>query len=218
MADPEHSTNGSDPLSSFDTMANLRALGEVQRRGLEAANQVIGRLVEQTERSAPLFGAEPPGGGSSQAGSSGDPFAQFADLMRSAVAAMFDAVSGGASASASPAAAPEGISTDALSLDPVGPGASASGELWLHNRSGADVGGVRLHCGDLRTHDGWAIPADHVTFAPDGEFDLPDRTSRGIGVTVSVGVEAVPGVYRGTVLAANLPDVWLPVELVVTPS
>jgi hypothetical protein len=190
----------------------------VQRRGLEAANQVIGRLVEQTERSAPLFGAEPPGSGSSESGRPTDPFAQFADLMRSAMGAMFDAVSGGGSASASPAAAPEGISTDALSLDPVEPGDSSSGELWLHNRSGADVEGVRLHCGDLRTHDGWAIPADNVTFAPDGEFDLPDRTSRGIGVSVAVGVETVPGVYRGTVLAANLPDVWLPVELVVASS
>ena len=45
-------------VPGFDTLANLRAFGEVQRQGLEAANQVIGRLVDQVDRSGPLFGAE----------------------------------------------------------------------------------------------------------------------------------------------------------------
>lgn len=43
-------------------MANLRALGDIQRRGLEAANLVIGRLIGQVGDGGPLFGAEPPTG------------------------------------------------------------------------------------------------------------------------------------------------------------
>ena len=44
----------------FDSMANLRALGDIQRRGLEAANLVVTRVISQVERSGPIFGAEPP--------------------------------------------------------------------------------------------------------------------------------------------------------------
>ena len=149
-------------------MANLRALGEVQRRGLEAANQVIGRLVEQTERSAPLFGAEPPGGRFVRGGPLGRPVRA---VRRPHALGRGGDVRRRVGRCGRPRRAPRprrkaSRPTRSASIR-WSPGASASGELWLHNRSGADVGGVRLHCGDLRTHDGWAIPADHVTFAPD---------------------------------------------------
>lgn len=87
--------------------------------------------------------------------------------------------------------------------------------MWLHNRSGAAVADVRVHCGDLRRHDGWAIPTSAIRFEPDCLEELSDLTSRGIRVAVDVPTDTQPGTYRGTVLAANLPDLWLVVELEV---
>jgi hypothetical protein len=104
---------------------------------------------------------------------------------------------------------------DRLELVPTAPGARADGELWLHNRSGAAVADGREHCGDLRPHDGWALAGATVAFDPVQLDELPELTSRGIRVTVDVPDETPPGIDRGTVLAANLPSLWLVVELEV---
>jgi hypothetical protein len=207
----------------FDTVANLRALGEVQRRGLEAANAVIGRLVERTDAatpgfSMPDFGAPPATDDPGDRGAGTDPLTQWVDLFQSGMTAMFEAMTGRSTNGSSMADRPDGVSTDPVTLPEVRAGDTAAGEIWLHNRSGSPVAAVRLHCGDLRTHDGWAVAADRVAFDPDEIDELPDRSSRGIDVSVAVPVDTPAGTYRGTILAANLPEVWLPVELVVRPA
>jgi hypothetical protein len=217
---PPESEPGPGPTPPpFDSLANLRALGDIQRRGLEAANQVVGRLVDQVDRSGPLFGAEPTSG----AASSGEnPMTQYAELMSSFISTVLGAappgwgVPTGAAPSRPSAPAADGtVVADPLVVAPVPAGDRAHGELWLHNRSGAAIVEVRPHSGDLRRHDGWAVAAEHVTFEPDHIDELPDLTSRGVRVSIDVPEDTPAGVYRGTVLAANLPDVWLVLELTV---
>lgn len=198
----------------FDSLAGLRALGDVQRRGLEAANLVVSRLITQLERGGPLFGAEPPSPtepDASRAVTNGtsDLFTQWAQLTWS----FFNGLLSQNGAASPSGVAPATVSADAVSLTGTHPGGRAEGELWLHNRSGAAVANVHVHCGDLRRHGGEAVAAACVRFDPACLEELPDLSSRGIRVTVEVPADAAPGVYRGTVLAANLPHVWLPIEL-----
>ena len=202
-------------------MANLRALGDIQRRGLEAANLVIRRLMDQVDNRGPLFGAEPPGPGTD--GDAARPAPDVTDLITpyaSLMSGFLGALTGAmASPEASPGragpASPSVVWADPLALPPVALGGRSEGELWLHNRSGAAVPDVRVHCGDLRRHDGWALPSSTVCFDPGHLDELPDLTSRGIRAVVDVPADARPGIYRGTVLAANLPDLWLVLELEV---
>ena len=56
------------------------------------------------------------------------------------------------------------------------------------------------------------LPAASVRFDPP-VVDLPARSSRGVDVSVDADLPA--GTYRGVVLAAGIPDAWLPVEVVV---
>jgi len=44
---------------------------------------------------------------------------------------------------------------------------------------------------------------------------MPARSSRGVTVTIDVGPDVRPGVYRGTLLATGDPDLWLPIVLTV---
>ena len=93
---------------------------------------------------------------------------------------------------------------------------SAATELWLHNGTPAERRDLRLHCGELRSHQGASLLA-HLRFDPD-VVTLPPRSSRGIVVTLELADDrAAPGTYRGVVLVSGLPDAWLPVEVVVSP-
>ena len=201
-------------------MANLRALGDIQRRGLEAANLVISRLIGQVDGGGPLFGAEPPGADRNGSGRGATPdlaglMAPYAALMSSFLGALGGAMTPPGPAPASTGPTRSDVWADPLKLVPTSPGGRAEGELWLHNRSGTATRDVRVHCGDLRRHDGWALAGSTTCFDPVHLDELPDLTSRGIRVVVDVPDDTPPGIYRGTVLAANLPSLWLVLELEV---
>ena len=244
MVDADDERTGPDQPSGpppFDSMANLRALGDIQRRGLEAANLVVTRVISQVERSGPIFGAEPPPrstddlAGSTSDGSTPDDalsdlFGQYTALTSSLLGAILGGRTGpgtasesrrsndaarGSGVTAEPHAGASDGSPETLTLSPTEPGGRAVGELWLHNRSGSATSDVRLHNGDLRRHDGCAIAATTVRFEPEHLPELPDLTSRGVRVTVDVPSDTPAGRFRGIVLAANLPDLWLVVELEV---
>lgn len=205
-------TSGATP-PPFDAMANLRALGEVQRRGLEAANRVIAQLIDQVDRTprenAPTFGADGGVASGTSGAAPGDPVTQWAEL----TARWFAALAPTTARSAAPVDG--SVTVEPVTLAPVLPGGVTSGEFWVHNRSGAAVPGIEFHCGDLRSHTGWSVPAGAVRFDPSCVEELPDRSSRGIGVTVDVPRDVPSGTYRGVLLAANLVDLWLPIEVVV---
>ncbi len=84
----------------------------------------------------------------------------------------------------------------------------------MHNRGADDRGDVRLHCSDLLSHDGDILRASAVDIDTD-VVTMSRRSSRGVAITIDVGPEIRPGVYRGTLLASGHPDLWLPVALTV---
>jgi hypothetical protein len=96
-----------------------------------------------------------------------------------------------------------------------GPGRTGSAEVWLHNGTGEPRTGLRLHCGDLRAHDGSTLPASVLRFDPASLDELPARSSRGVVVVAEVADGVPGGAYRGVLLVAGAPDVWLPIVVTV---
>ena len=176
----------------FDAVANLRLLGEVQRRGLEAANVVIARLTERTNA-----------GGTSSTPS--DQLAAMADAFLETVSAAAAAVSpgGGPGASRSASDRPEVLSVQGAA------GTSVEVELWFHNYTDSLATDVDVHVTDLIDAHGRRLPADRVTVRPDGPFDLSASSSRSVALTVELPDTTAAGCYRGIVTAAHLSDLWL---------
>lgn len=288
-------------MSALDPAANARALGDIQRRGLRAASEIVERLVAAVDgvegRGGPggtasdvdwgtaraATGGRGPGDaevdgderGGDAAGDadhrhSGGPagrdndsggFARggagpdidglvdlWAELTKRSLHALVrlagtggaasDAGTGtgtGEAARGSRPAAPSTIDVEAsgpvtplrlaVQRDTVPPtdtstgdaSAGGVGEVWLHNGADGERDDLRFHCGELRRHDGGVLPGQVVFDPPVVERLLP-RSSRGVLVTVAdldPAVEA--GSYRGIVLVSGLPDVWLPIEVVVEP-
>src|SRR5262249_52151292 len=91
-------------------------------------------------------------------------------------------------------------------------GARATGTVWMHNTTAQRASGVpRLT--DLASHDGHVVPAGAARFQPAA---LAIEPSASTPATIEVALaDVAPGVYRGHVLACGLPDAALPVRLLV---
>jgi hypothetical protein len=74
---------------------------------------------------------------------------------------------------------------------------------------------LRLHSGDLRAHDGSTLPASALRFDPPSLDELSARSSRGVVVVADVADEVPGGAYRGVLLVAGAPEVWLPIVVTV---
>ena len=76
--------------------------------------------------------------------------------------------------------------------------------------------GVRVELGVLvGVGVGSTLPASALRFDPPSLDELPARSSRGVVVAADVA-EGVPrGAYRGVLLVAGAPDVWLPIVVTV---
>ncbi|WP_233211177.1 hypothetical protein [Mycobacterium sp. shizuoka-1] len=97
------------------------------------------------------------------------------------------------------------------------PGETATAEVWLHNAADHDLGRIRLRCSELMADDGSVIKTAAIRLEPK-VVPVPGRSSRGVGLTVTVAEKAKPGLYRGTVLVQGRPQLWLPVALTVRPA
>lgn len=209
--------------SVFDPAANARVLSAIQAEGFRAASELVDRFARiattggngkgsstrstplSNEQRAELFGAT-----------------DFEPLMRSWWS-MFGRLLLGSAWSR------ESTAEDAATLDFAGPGANgtldltatapgvAVAEVWLHNKGPTDFGEIRLRCGELLADHGGVLGSAAVSFTPDA-IAMPGRSSRGIDVRVTVPDDLLPGVYRGVVLVAGHPQLWLPVALTVRPS
>lgn len=91
--------------------------------------------------------------------------------------------------------------------------APGSAEMHVHNGTTEPIHGLRVHCGDLRAHDGASLPASAVRFDPPSLDQLPARSSRCVLVEADVCEDMPSGVYRGVILVTGAPDVWLPLEV-----
>jgi hypothetical protein len=210
--------------SVFDSAANMRALSAIQADGFRAASELVDRFVRMA--AAGLGGSEtavpqaPPANGEStdMYGATGlEPFFTswwtMVDQFLRVSAPRRDGDGPDADTATLDLAAEQ--ATGRLQMSSVAPG-TATAEVWLHNRGAADMGKVALHCSDLLSHDGSAIAARLLRFEPD-IVPMPARSSRGVTVEVDIDEDVAPSSYRGMLVADGYPDVWLPIELVVTP-
>jgi hypothetical protein len=210
----------------FGPFQALTALTDAQRRGLDAATEVVRGFVD-------LLGTQPtPGAESPDMQPSSDPadgrgpvngrepgLAQlrvtvaraldlYADLVRRSFEGYADLID--------QMLRSRGVELDSadgglLTLQGAA-GARATGTAWMHNTTAQQASAIPCLT-DLASHDGLVVPASAGRFQPEA-LTIEPSASTSVTVEVDLG-DAAPGVYRGHVLARGLPDVALPVRLLV---
>lgn len=207
--------------AAFDPAANLQVLSELQRKGLEAARQLVERFAGTIDGRDGAAGRYP-GGGPSPGDDSGptsavdgliDLWAELAKgTMRAVLAQVAQVV-----APAGGDGAPGGVKRVVVDRSGQQGAPVAATEIWLHNESQSERRDLRPHCGELRSADGVRLSAS-VVFEPPRIDRLPGRSSQGLMARVrEIADDAIAGTYRGVVLVDGLPDVWLTLEVVVSP-
>ena len=76
--------------------------------------------------------------------------------------------------------------TETLVLPRARPGTGAEASVWVHNRTTSVVASVELRATVLISAEEHTIPADAVTFHPEGAVVLEPCTCREVSVRVSV--------------------------------
>jgi hypothetical protein len=204
----------------FDPDVNVRALGEIQARGFRAASELVDRFVQSANKNrsdSTAASCQPPVNGN-------EIKREATGVDVGSVIRTWESVVGRLAGSLRGAAEPERATLDLTKTSASGsvmlaaaPGERAHGEVWLHNGGAIDLRPVRLRCSDLVGHDGGIVVAQMVRFDPDAVAMLA-RSSRGVLVEIDVAADLRTGTYRGTLLAEDHPDVWLPIALSVRPS
>jgi hypothetical protein len=198
--------------AAFDPAANVRALTDLQRSGLEAAQVLIERFVQTMDSRASVDIARP----AAPAGTAGpvtgiDGLVDlWADLVKSTLRGFLTQIATNAGGPPAP-----GLDDRVrMVLDRRdGELARGSAPMWLHNISPTARDQLRPHCGELRSAAGAQLQA-RITFDP----PVVDALAAGASALVTVRVDdadGAPGSYRGVVLAAGLDDLWLNLEVVV---
>lgn len=203
-------------VDALDPVENLRALVNAQGFGRRAAEDLADRLLA---------------GGNGNGRGSGDGVPDDAveemirrlreDAVRASelsvsvidhLATLLGAVAGRRGPGGGPDRTPA-----VVELPEVMPGAETNGLFWIHNTSAVPVALVRPHALALRSHLGDELPAGAVRFDPGVLDPLPARSSCGIDVQVSVPAATEPGTYVSIILVVNVPEMHLPLRVVVQP-
>lgn len=208
----------------FDRDANVRALGDVQRRGLQAASQAVEKLLSSMDHSrtdqAP--GTEGPGEPDSDISRLAEFWTELATRGLAEMMRMGQSVPNGFRPFPTDSERPVWVDLDSgssgssveLVADPSG-STTKPGEVWVCNRRNKPVGPVGFHSSDLSTPDEITIPASAIRFDPAVIKKLPKRSSRGIVVALSSESRLRPGVYRGIMQATGGPDLVVGIQLTV---
>ncbi len=215
---------------AIDPVANVRALGEVQRRGLHAASQAVDRLLtsmgpEGVPRTSAAADSSADSSGSDSevrrlAGLWTELVTRgFAEIMRMGRSEGSD---GSVPTHAGDAEPPvwvdlgSGRSVGSVELVADASGSiRSSGEMWLFNSAGDPRGPIRLHAGELRSPNGCPVPTVTVLFDPPVIEELPGRSGRAVDVSLCEVDAPVPGLYRGLIQAAGAPAVTIKIELTI---
>ena len=203
------------PFGPFEALSSLT---EVQRRGMDAAAQVIEGFLSALDGHQP-----PPADPAAGPGDGPEPgFAQlrtsvaraldlYTDLVRRSFEGYADLVEQSLRArgvrlhGADPG--PGELTVQAAS------GATAAGTVWLHNTTNEPASAV-LRLTTLTAHDGPTVPGSAGRFEP-AEVRIAPGAS--VAARLVVDLEGVAaGQYRGHVLAEGLPEAALALRLVVT--
>jgi hypothetical protein len=173
---------------AVDSVADPPMLTEIQRRGRQAAGQLVERFLRQADR--------------------GSTANVVAELFRTALraAAPMARIDGDGSA--------QRTAHDPVRLMIRSPGPCGV-DIWLHNTTAEDWRALRPRCGQLIDHTGRVLRAA-IAFQPEVVDLLVAGTSRRVTVTAHDGDAAdPPGLFRGMILVAGAPDAWLPIEVEV---
>lgn len=214
----------------LDPSANARALGDVQRRGLHAAQELVERLVSSVDR----FG-EAPAATASDAGSSDS---KANPLLMGLVQAWWELASQAMAAFGELSIPhPEGTEapvTRKRTDQPVvvdltgelgrpalrllaGPNGQIDDHpvLWFHNPSSDPVGPFGLVCEGLRSSQGGRIQGRSIRFDPKELDSVPARSAREVSLSICGERGLEPGTYLGVVDVEGAPKVSVDLEIMV---
>jgi hypothetical protein len=210
----------------FDPAANARVMGDVQRRGLLAAQQLVERMVPTADDAADFPSGESGGEAEGASPARVDPLADliraWGELATKVMAGLVGEGEPGPPGPASPGSATitldvldqPGSSHLRLDTDPRGQLRTPC-EIWLRNSSAQALGSIRLHAEDLHTPGGDVLEAACIRFDPHEFDELPARSARGVAVTVSTGQLFIPGTYRGIIQSEGATDLCVTLQIVV---
>jgi hypothetical protein len=222
MNRPEDDGRAGPRLSGeFGPFQALTALTDAQRRGLDAATQVVRDFVDLLDTQPPSDtqpSSDPADGMGSVNGH--EPgltqlrvtVARALDLYADLVRRSFEGYADLMDQMLRSRGVELGSADGGLLTLQGAAGARATGTVWMHNTT-ARRASVTPHLTDLASHDGRAVPASAGRFQP-AALTIEPSASTSATVEVVLG-DIVPGVYRGYVLARGLPEVALPVRLLV---
>jgi hypothetical protein len=212
---------GPRPPGEFGPFQALTALTDVQRRGLDAATQVVREFADLLDaRPSPDTQPSPDPAGDGGPVNGNEPgLAQlrvtvaraldlYADLVRSSFEGYADLMD---QMLRSRGVELDSVSGGLLTLQGAA-GARATGTVWVHNTT-AQRASAAPHLTGLASHDGRVVPASAGRFQPTA-LTIGPRASMSATMEVDLG-DVAPGLYRGYVLARGLPDAALPVRLLV---
>jgi len=216
MNRPEADGRAGPRLSGeFGPFQALTALTDAQRRGLDAATQVVREFVD-------LLDTQPSSGPADDMGSVNghEPglsqlrvtVARALDLYADLVRRSFEGYADLMDQMLRSRGVELGSVDGGLLTLQGAAGARAMGTVWMHNTTARRASAIP-HLTDLASHDGRMVPASVGRFQP-AALTIDPSASTSATVEVVLG-DVVPGVYRGYVLARGLPDVALPVRLLV---
>jgi hypothetical protein len=226
-----HSARSNLPwlTEALNPVENLRAMADVQAFGRQAAENLADRILAwgDAKPGANRGGQRPhdsdqPTGAGSHADGAG--LADVVEQLRGDAAFAGEVSTRlvqhtitlvGILIERFPRSAPSEPTSEALTLQSVVAGGEASAVFWVHNTSAAAVSAVRPHCAPPRSHLGVELPPDAVVFDPPLLDPLPARSTCGIEVRVRVPRHAEPGTYVSVVMASNVPDLYLPLQVTV---
>jgi hypothetical protein len=194
----------------FDPVANAHALVDVQRRGLEAARQVVDQL---------LVGMEAANGSTqpSEDGPKGPP--DLAELWAAFVYQTMSTLGRSDENGRVPAqevgavARVGGADVGRIELATDGAGHVEAGSFWLQNSSTEDTGALRVHVGDLRSSAGAVVTG--LVIEPSIIASLAAGSARRIALRGTLSGSLASGVYRGVIQVAGAPDVAVAVDVKV---
>jgi hypothetical protein len=194
--------NGRPGPGDAHAAAGGRTLADIQAEGLRAASE----LLERTLRFEPDSSAQ-----RRAAGQYTELVEAWSEVLRRAVAGLAEE-------------RPQGPITAQLGAAEVGPpvrltapGPGASAEVWMRNETFADVGPLTFHCGELTDSQGRALDGAVVRFEPAELVQVHARASRAVTASLAADAELPPGTYRGTIQARGAPELWLPLEVTISP-
>jgi hypothetical protein len=223
----------------LDPAANVRALGDVQRRGVRAAQELVERVMATLDRPGRVegngpFTVHPTPPSSSSLGSNGTvgPLPS-ADLVNQLVQGWWElttkVLSGfGTTRSGEPDdfVAPhddslvvnlhDGSVAVPWRIEADTKGQIRSGaELWFQNSSPDPLTPIHLSVSDLLAESGSRIPSPCVHLDPSRIKKLPARSARGVLLELRPEEPMAPGRYRGILATEGARTMLIPIEVEV---